>query len=272
MARGRWIKPELRTSLTVAAWPREVRYAWVLLWGYLDDYGRGKDDLRLILADLFPLDRDITERKIDRWLDLMCQPGPDDTVPPLCRYEVEGRRYLHAIKFRKRAGKWRGHQNPQHPTDSRIPPCPLHDLPEPLTNDSRIPPERTQNLSRTPPEPLRNDSPPRAGGGSGLCSIPPSEAPPEPATPIHAGLVVQAWTDAITESGTKPSNGMRGQVGKLAKELLAAGNPPDRVMAAARQAGHAGYATIDRELAAMNGSRRPAAVGGVDPSTGRRWE
>ena len=42
MARIRSIKPELRTSLTAAEWPREVRYFWVLLWGYLDDHGYGR--------------------------------------------------------------------------------------------------------------------------------------------------------------------------------------------------------------------------------------
>ena len=50
MARIRSVKPELRTSLTVAQWPREVRYFWVLLWGYLDDHGYGVDEPRLIKA------------------------------------------------------------------------------------------------------------------------------------------------------------------------------------------------------------------------------
>lgn len=121
MARIRSIKPEVRTSLTVAAWPREVRYAWVLLWGYLDDYGRGIDDLRLLVADMFPLDRDVTEKKLDRWLGLFCEkPDDPDKPPPLCRYEVTGRQYLHAVN-------WREHQKPAHPTPSRHPPCPTHE-------------------------------------------------------------------------------------------------------------------------------------------------
>src|SRR5213083_716855 len=100
MARIRSIKPELRKSLTVAAWPREVRYAWVLLWGYLDDNGRGRDDIRLLVADLFPLDRDVTERKLDNWLNIMCEkPQHDPEEPPaLCRYEARGQRWMHAIK------------------------------------------------------------------------------------------------------------------------------------------------------------------------------
>jgi hypothetical protein len=137
MARIRSIKPELRTSLTVAAWPREVRYAWVLLWGYLDDHGRGRDDIRLIVADLFPLDRDVTEKKMAKWLDLWA--GGDD--PVICRYETAGQTYLHAIK-------WTNHQRPSHPTDSRIPPCPTHD---PLPNASGNSPERFRP-SRVPAE------------------------------------------------------------------------------------------------------------------------
>ena len=122
MARIRSVKPELRKSLTVAAWPREVRYAWVLLWGYMDDHGRGIDDLRLLVADLFPLDRDVTERKLDNWLNLMAEKPEcgDDEDPPLCRYEVGGRRWLHAVK-------WTSHQRVSHPGPSRVPPCPIHD-------------------------------------------------------------------------------------------------------------------------------------------------
>lgn len=122
MARIRSIKPELRRSKTAAAWKREIRYAWVLLWGYLDDHGRGEDDLQILKADLFPLDRDVTEKKLDDWLTIMCQKPQNalDQTPALCRYEVRGGRYLHAIK-------WTSHQRVSHPNASRIPACPVHD-------------------------------------------------------------------------------------------------------------------------------------------------
>lgn len=110
MARIRSVKPELRTSLTAADWPREVRYFWVLLWGYLDDEGRGVDEPRLIKADCFPLDDDITAGDIDKWLDLIAASGS------LCRYSVNGHRYLHAPS-------WDDHQHPQHPKRSKIIPC-----------------------------------------------------------------------------------------------------------------------------------------------------
>ena len=117
MARIRSIKPELRTSLTVATWPREARYFWVLLWGYLDDHGYGLDEPRLIKPDCFPLDDDLTVGDIDKWLELFAStvvaPGE---MPPLCRYESGGRRYLHAPK-------WAEHQRPQHPAMPKFPPC-----------------------------------------------------------------------------------------------------------------------------------------------------
>ncbi|MGH3382364.1 MAG: hypothetical protein ACRDP6_47310 [Actinoallomurus sp.] len=91
----------------------------MLLFGYLDDHGRGVDDLRLLKADLFPLDRDVTERKLDAWLELMAGTKDDDDLPALCRFESGGRRYLHAPK-------WTSHQRISHPTDSRIPACPVH--------------------------------------------------------------------------------------------------------------------------------------------------
>ena len=122
MARIRSIKPEVRKSLTVGAWPREVRLAWVYLWGYLDDKGRGVDDMRLISAELFPLDRDVAERKMERWIALMAEkPEHDHTEPPpLCRYETGGRRYLHATK-------WDKHQKINRPQKSHLPGCPIHE-------------------------------------------------------------------------------------------------------------------------------------------------
>jgi len=112
MARIRSVKPELRTSLTATSWPREVRYFWVLLWGYLDDHGYGVDEPRLIKPDCFPLDDDLTPGDIDKWLDIIAQAGS------ICRFTgPDGRRYLHAPK-------WADHQRPQHPAMPKFPPCP----------------------------------------------------------------------------------------------------------------------------------------------------
>ena len=130
MARARFVKPALRTSRVVAAWPIPARYAWVLLWGYLDDKGRGIDDVRLIVADLFPLDRDVTEKKMETWLRLYTTPLNPEREAPLCRYTVAGDSYLHATN-------WSEHQHPNRPTPSVIPPCPTHErLTESLTEPS----------------------------------------------------------------------------------------------------------------------------------------
>jgi hypothetical protein len=112
MARIRSVKPELRTSLTAAEWPREVRYFWVLLWGYLDDHGYGQDEPRIIKGDCFPMDDDLTAGDVDKWLDLMAASGS------VCRFRgSDGRRYLHAPN-------WAEHQRPQHPARPRMPSCP----------------------------------------------------------------------------------------------------------------------------------------------------
>jgi hypothetical protein len=134
VARIRSIKPELRTSKLVASWPREVRYFFALLWGYLDDKGRGLDVPKAIAGDCFPYDDDITPSKVDKWLNLMTR-GRNGRPGPVCRYEVDGVRYLHC--------NFREHQRINRPTPSRLPPCPLHDrLTEPLSEpDSEPPPE-----------------------------------------------------------------------------------------------------------------------------------
>lgn len=119
MARIRSVKPSLRTSRVVASWPYMVRYFWVLLWGYLDDKGRGLDIPRTIAADCFPLDEDVTPAKVDRWLDVIAQTKVGNREPPLCRYEVDGNRYLHALN-------WGEHQKPNRPSPSQHPNCPIH--------------------------------------------------------------------------------------------------------------------------------------------------
>ncbi|MEZ2390872.1 hypothetical protein AB6813_15275 [bacterium RCC_150] len=49
MARIRSIKPEIRTSEKVNSWPVEIRYFWIMLWGYVDDHGKGRDNAKLIV-------------------------------------------------------------------------------------------------------------------------------------------------------------------------------------------------------------------------------
>jgi hypothetical protein len=80
----------------------------VLLWGYVDDHGKAKDNPLLVKADCFPLDEDITGDTIDGWLWVLEQSGV------IVRYQVSGVNYL-AIK------NWAEHQKPQHPTADSFP-------------------------------------------------------------------------------------------------------------------------------------------------------
>lgn len=108
MAKTRMLKHDLRTSEKVASWPIPLRYFWVLLWGYVDDHGKGKDNPQLIKADCFPLDDDVTADQIDVWLDRFLIDGV------VARYTVDGTRYIKVIN-------WSEHQKPPHPSPEKFP-------------------------------------------------------------------------------------------------------------------------------------------------------
>src|SRR5882724_7800901 len=135
MARIRSVKPSLRTSRVVAMWRWEIRYFWVLLWGYLDDKGRGLDMPKAIAGDCFPLDESVTAKVIDKWLGTMASTKAEpERDPPMCRYEVAGRRYIHSVY-------WDEHQRPNRPSPSQHPPCPIHEaLIESSSEPSNEPP------------------------------------------------------------------------------------------------------------------------------------
>ena len=131
MARIRSIKPEIRISEKVNAWPVELRYFWIMLWGYVDDYGRGRDNPKLIVADTYPLDDSVSDKDVERWLKILER---DEVIQ---RYEVGGKRYL-------LVRNWSEHQRPSHPAKSVIPvPDPLEDA---VGEGSGNPPE---GLART---------------------------------------------------------------------------------------------------------------------------
>jgi hypothetical protein len=225
MARIRSVKPELRRDLTVAEWPREVRYAWVLLWGYLDDDGRGLDDLRLLVADLFPLDRDVSERKLDNWLKRMTVDSLHGTAP-LCRYEVDGRRYLHAPK-------WNRSQRVSHPQPSKVPPCPMH---EADTNGTGGTPERCTSRSGAAPEPFRPSRAPegqgvkgaRDQGGKGARVVPVDSRPSELPVPTDHGkaLAHPGPTLELLERTGPYVPKIRAELAPVVDELLSADIPP----------------------------------------------
>ena len=132
MARIRTIKPDAFTSDSLSAVPRGVRWTFAGLWTYLDDSGRGRDDVRLIKAALYPLDDEVSLKVLSDDLEQLVKVGC------ICRYEVAGKEYLHVPEW--------SHQKISHPTASKLPSCSGHD-PE----DSGAVPESFVK----PPEPLR---------------------------------------------------------------------------------------------------------------------
>lgn len=108
MAEDRMIRSEMRISRTVNRWPIEVRYFWTQLWGYCDDYGRGRYDAKVILADTFPIDDAVTTSDITKWMRTLERSGV------IHRYEVDGRLYFECVS-------WEEHQPMRYQRKTRIP-------------------------------------------------------------------------------------------------------------------------------------------------------
>ena len=140
MARIRSIKPEIRISEKVNSWPVEIRYFWIMLWGYVDDHGRGRDNAKLIVADSYPLDDAITNKDVEKWLSILERSGV------IYRYEVDGSRYLLITN-------WLEHQRPAHPAKSVIP-VPRENCGNPPQSSEGAP-----DTSEAPESPAVNDSP-----------------------------------------------------------------------------------------------------------------
>lgn len=139
MARIRSIKPDAFHSDTLSQVPRGVRWTFAGLWTYLDDDGRGRDDVRLIKAALYPLDDDVTPEVIADDLDQL------EKVGCICRYTADGKAYLHIPKY---TGKGWDHQKISHPKASVLPTCGRH-----FTEPSGAAPEGSVKA----PERLRPD-------------------------------------------------------------------------------------------------------------------
>lgn len=108
MARIRTIKPSFFRSLTITDLPIPARLTFVGLWTYVDDEGRGVDDSRLVKAELWPLDDDMTTRKVEQHLAWFADRGL------IMRYGFSGRRYLQVVG-------WKEHQRINRPQQSAFP-------------------------------------------------------------------------------------------------------------------------------------------------------
>jgi hypothetical protein len=108
--RIRSIKPDFYTSEDIAALDWDARLVFIGLWSYVDDNGVGRDNERLIVADLFPLEEDPREAlaKVSRALELL------ETRGQITRYEVDGNRYVFV-------NAWDKHQKVDRPNKVRYP-------------------------------------------------------------------------------------------------------------------------------------------------------
>lgn len=113
MARIRTIKPSFFTSFAMAEHPLSTRLTFIGLWTYVDDEGRAPDDPRLVKAAVWPLDDDMTAKKVNAELCRLADGGQ------LIRYEVNGRRYLQVVG-------WAEHQRINRKTPS-VHPLPITD-------------------------------------------------------------------------------------------------------------------------------------------------
>lgn len=88
--------------------PIATRMTFIGLWTYVDDEGRGVDDARLVKAELWPLDKSYTIKKVEHDLNLLYAKGL------IRRYSVGTRDYL-AIS------NWHEHQRINRPQESSLP-------------------------------------------------------------------------------------------------------------------------------------------------------
>lgn len=112
MARMRTLKPGFFSSEDIAKYPFRARLLFAGLWTYCDDHGRGKDNIRLIRAEVWPLDDEVTLSDVEADLALLHEGGA------IVRYNANGVSYL-AVQ------NWHFHQSPNRPGETKIPAPPV---------------------------------------------------------------------------------------------------------------------------------------------------
>ncbi|TAJ46281.1 MAG: hypothetical protein EPO52_17235 [Herbiconiux sp.] len=106
--RIRSIKPEFWRSEDVVALPVPARLTFIGLWTYVDDFGNGNANPKVVKATVWPLDDDVTPEAIRGHIDLLVAGGQVDI------YEANGRQYLSI-------SNWEKHQKVDRPSRSNIP-------------------------------------------------------------------------------------------------------------------------------------------------------
>ena len=108
--RIRSIRTEFWSSEDIAEMDWHTRLVYIGLWSYVDDNGVGRDNERLIVAELFPLDASLSESSLRVHGALMYLQEHGH----ITRYTVEGKPFLHISTFHQ-------HQRINRPPASRYP-------------------------------------------------------------------------------------------------------------------------------------------------------
>lgn len=93
MASDRMIRAAMRESETVNGWPYSLRYFWTQLWGYCDDFGRGRRDPRLVKAGTLPIDDEATVEVVDRWMSGL------ESAGVIRGYVIDGKDYFEVVNW-----------------------------------------------------------------------------------------------------------------------------------------------------------------------------
>lgn len=88
MTRRRYVTPEGFSRDEILSLPPEIRLTEIGLRLYADDHGRERVNQRLMLARLYPMDREMTEEDIDEHLLTL------DDAEAIVLYEVDGVTYF----------------------------------------------------------------------------------------------------------------------------------------------------------------------------------
>ena len=110
--RIRSIKPEFWSSPDIAALSDSDRLLFIGLWSYVDDHGRGRDDIALIVAALYP--HDMVANPLDTVAKVRDGLAKLSEANLILRYTVASRTYFLVTG-------WGKHQRVDKPKASRIP-------------------------------------------------------------------------------------------------------------------------------------------------------
>jgi hypothetical protein len=150
VARIRSSKPEWWKSAKWCRLPRDIRATYKGIWEVMcDDQGRFLADPRQVKADVWPLDDDITPKKIAGWLPKLetvtVTTADGSKVPAVAFYRIDGVDYGFLPGFVK-------HQKISHPTPSKLPAPPGNNsgvIPEPLRKiPENFSPDKDRDLDR----------------------------------------------------------------------------------------------------------------------------